>query len=463
MVRLLNAFIPKRTLLLSVSELLLTFAVLVGITYVWMGPDAELFLLFEQGYMKIAVFCGVFMVAMYYFDLYDSLVISSAREVHIRFIQVVGTSALLLAILYYLQPGLQLSSQILWPGIAGVAIAVICGRQVFFLLNRSEPFAERVVLLGPGSLATDLANEVKRRPELGVRIWGYVDDGTEGAAQLNGFRRLGTSDNLPNLIEQERIDRVIVTLSDRRGRLPVETLLKLKTRGTLIQDGASFYETVTGRLALDSLRLSWLLFAPGSGISRSTLFYKRVSSLILSLVALVISLPVMALIAVAIWLDSGLPIIFRQQRVGQGGQVFTLYKFRSMKVGADTQGEFKPTTENDDRCTRVGRWLRRTRLDELPQLYNILKGDMSFVGPRPFARDEEEDWAEQISFYRQRWLVKPGATGWAQVHRGYCATLEDNLEKLSYDLFYIKNMSLGLDLLILLQTAKILFLGRGAR
>jgi lipopolysaccharide/colanic/teichoic acid biosynthesis glycosyltransferase len=193
------------------------------------------------------------------------------------------------------------------------------------------------------------------------------------------------------------------------------------------------------------------------------LVYKRIFSIVLSLVALVFALPLMAIIAIAIRLDSRGPAIFRQKRMGRGGKIFTLYKFRSMHEGADRGGGPHPAQQNDPRVTRVGRWIRPPRLDELPQLYNILRGDMYFVGPRPFVPVEEEKLLEQIPFYAQRLTVKPGATGWAQVHRGYCATLEDNIEKLEYDLFYIKNASVGLDVLTVLTTLKILLLGRGGR
>jgi lipopolysaccharide/colanic/teichoic acid biosynthesis glycosyltransferase len=187
------------------------------------------------------------------------------------------------------------------------------------------------------------------------------------------------------------------------------------------------------------------------------------SSRALSSLLLVLTLPVLGLIALAIWLDTGFPVFFRQERVGKDGKAFAMYKFRTMRTNADPDGRVRPAQEDDERFTRVGRWLRRTRLDELPQLYNILRGDMHFVGPRPFARDEEERLVKQIPFYSQRWMVKPGATGWAQVHRGYCETLEDNIEKFSYDLFYLKHMSVGLDLVVLFKTVKILLKARGAR
>ena len=252
-------------------------------------------------------------------------------------------------------------------------------------------------------------------------------------------------------------------MGDRRGKLPVAELLKLKTCGLRVEDGSDFYETVAGKVPLDSLRPSWLLFSRGFNVPTALVACKRLSSAFLAGLMLLICLPLMALITLAVWLDTGSPVLFRQKRMGKDGRAFTLYKFRSMYIGSSGGNKFKPAEMNDDRFTRVGRWLRGFRLDELPQLYNILKGDMDIVGPRPFALEEEEELAAKIPFYRQRWSVRPGATGWAQIRRGYCATIEDNMEKLAYDLFYIKNMSIGLDLLIIAQTFKILLLGRGAR
>jgi lipopolysaccharide/colanic/teichoic acid biosynthesis glycosyltransferase len=231
----------------------------------------------------------------------------------------------------------------------------------------------------------------------------------------------------------------------------------------MIQDGADVYEAVTGKVPIESLRLSWLLFSTGFRISRPLLVFERIFSLILSALVLTLMSPVMALIALAIRLDSAGLAIFQQKRIGQNGKVFTLYKFRTMADGADQDGNHRPAEATDERFTRVGRILRRSRMDELPQLFNILRGDMNFVGPRPFVPNQEEECLEKIPYYRQRWVVKPGATGWAQVNRGYCATIDDNQEKLAYDLFYIKNISIGLDLLILFKTIKILLLGQGSR
>jgi lipopolysaccharide/colanic/teichoic acid biosynthesis glycosyltransferase len=245
--------------------------------------------------------------------------------------------------------------------------------------------------------------------------------------------------------------------------LPFEALLQLHGLGVKIQEGSEVYEAVTGKVPLESLGLSWLLSSLDLQRSRPSLIYKRAASLVLSVLALILFLPAMILISCAIRLDSAGPVIFRQKRVGEQGKIFTLYKFRTMVDGADQDDNHRPAEADDSRFTRVGRLLRRTRMDELPQLFNIFRGDMHFVGPRPFVFNQEQECLEKIPYYRIRWAVKPGATGWAQVNRGYNVSIEDNKEKLAYDLFYIKNFSWGLDLLIFVKTIKILLLGRGSR
>jgi exopolysaccharide biosynthesis polyprenyl glycosylphosphotransferase len=266
--------------------------------------------------------------------------------------------------------------------------------------------------------------------------------------------------DLRRLVDTYNIRRVVVAMGERRGRLPVELLLDLKEEGVVVQEGSELYESITGKVYLDSLRPSTLLFSPTFEVSTFSLIVQRIMAFAVSLTLLVVTLPVMAFIAVAIKLDSRGPVIFRQKRVGLRGRLFTLYKFRSMRNGSDG---VRPAEEQDERFTRFGGWLRASRLDELPQLWNILRGDMQLVGPRPFVPEQEEQLLASIPFYKLRWSVRPGVTGWAQINRGYCATLEDNTEKLAYDLFYLKHFSVGLDLLIIFKTAKTLMLGRGAR
>jgi lipopolysaccharide/colanic/teichoic acid biosynthesis glycosyltransferase len=257
--------------------------------------------------------------------------------------------------------------------------------------------------------------------------------------------------------------RVIVAFSERRGNLPVEALLYLKDRGVKIQEGIDLYEAITGQVHIETLRMSYLLFSPITGSSWPLMIYKRTVSIILSVVGLILCFPLMFLVALAIRLESSGPVIFRQRRVGQNGELFTVYKFRTMVDQADEADNHRPAEIADCRFTRLGPVLRRTHIDELPQLFNILRGDMNFVGPRPFVPNQENECVKHIPYYSRRWAIKPGATGWAQVNRGYNTTIDDNKDKLAYDLFYIRNCSIGLDLLILFKTAKILILGRGSR
>ena len=268
---------------------------------------------------------------------------------------------------------------------------------------------------------------------------------------------------VPNRSKQRVVQRVIVAMSDGRAKLPVDSLLDLKTAGVAVQEGAEFYESATGRIPVNTARPSWLIFGPGFRISKVQSFYKRLVSLSISFIGIIVLSPLMLVTALAIWLDSPGPIIFRQVRIGMHGLPFTLYKFRTMYHEADQGRDPLSVQANDRRITRVGRRLRQFRLDEFPQLFNILMGHMALVGPRPFVCNQEFELVEQIPLYKQRWSVRPGATGWAQVQRGYCATLQDNVEKLAYDLFYIKNMSIGLDLLILLKTFEIVLAGIGGR
>jgi sugar transferase (PEP-CTERM system associated) len=460
MIRLFNAYFPTRTLLLTVTEaLLVTLAFVVSVVF-WAGTamDANIYLLYENGLGRIGLVVGIFVLLMYYFDLYDSIVLSNRREVVTRLVGVLGCAFVALSVLYYAFPEISLVGGTLWLGVAIVGVTVPAWRKLFFVLNRSARFSERAILYGDGPLAIPLMEAIANRSELGVRVVGFIGSSTETAAGIPRF----DEDDLQGVVEQRNVRRVVVTMGDRRGKLRVDQLLKLKTKGIYIQDGPEYYESITGKIPLESLRLSWLIFSPGFHVRTGLRLYKRIVSLILGSLAILITSPIMLLATIAVRLDSKGPAIFRQKRVGENGKLFTVYKFRSMFAGSD-KIKLTPAEHGDPRVTRVGRWLRRTRVDELPQLFNIVKGDMAFVGPRPFVPEQEEECAAQIPFYRERWLVKPGATGWAQINRGYNATLEDNREKLAYDLFYIKNVSFGLDLFIMFSTIKILLLGRGGR
>lgn len=464
MFRLLNAYFPTRTLFLGVSEACLVAAAFVAAAIARLGPnDAVIMLNYEQGFLKILVVSFAFIACMYYFDLYDSSILNNPREVHTRLIQMQGTVCLILAGLYYMYPPLELGRRIFVIGFILVAIVLLIWRHFFLTLNGLPQFAERALILGNSPLGDSLVAELKCRPILGIRVVGQLKGFGENTGDLRPISDEEKTEALLSAINPYKPDRIIVALAERRGGLPFDAFLRLQSFGVKIQDGREVYEAVTGKVPLESLGLSWLLTSAGMQLSRPLLVYKRAASLVLSVLALVLASPAMALIFLAIRLDSRGPVIFRQRRVGKEGKIFTLYKFRTMADGADQDGNYRPAETVDSRFTRIGRLLRRTRMDELPQLFNILRGDMHFIGPRPFVFNQEQECVEKIPYYRLRWAVKPGATGWAQINRGYNVSIEDNKEKLAYDLFYIRNFSFGLDLLIFLKTIKILILGRGSR
>ena len=325
---------------------------------------------------------------------------------------------------------------------------------------------ERVLLIGGGPLAERLAREIESRPELRQRIVGFVDDRASASAwrcpHLGGLKDLG------RIIAELRPDRAIVALVSRRGSMPVKALLDLRVQGTVVEDGVEAYERLTGRVAIEALTPSSLIFSKGYRVRRLDLALARMVSLPASAVGLVVLAPVLALIALVIKLDSRGPVFFVHERVGRGGRRFPLVKFRTMHPARRSTSQW--ARDNEARLTRVGRWLRRYRLDELPQLMNVVRGDMNLVGPRPhpvsnaglftMVMRNTPDCGQPIPYYALRSMVRPGLTGWAQVRYQYANDLEEEIEKMTYDLYYIKHMSAWLDLRILCATLRIVLRGR---
>jgi len=273
---------------------------------------------------------------------------------------------------------------------------------------------------------------------------------------------IGTPADIDRLVAAHQIDRIVVGLADRRGKLPIQELLRAKMSGVRVEDATTTYERVTGKILIDDLRPSWLIFSDGFRVSRVSRLMKRAIDLTLSLLMAVATLPLMALTAALVWIEDGRPIFYRQERVGENGRPFVLSKFRSMRKDAEQGGRPVWAKDGDERVTRVGRFIRTTRLDELPQLWNVLRGDMSFVGPRPERPFFVDELSRQIPFYQQRHAVKPGLTGWAQVKYRYGSSLEDAMEKLRYDLYYIKHLSVFFDLTIVFDTVKVVLFRKGA-
>lgn len=470
--RLLNAHFPGRTLFLGISEALLVALAFLVATYARLGTtDAAVMLKYEQGFVKIAIVSSAFIICMYYFELYDSSVLANGREVLTRIVQVLGTVCIFLALLYYVYPRLELGRGIFVGGFLLLAVLIFLWRNIFLRVHALPHFSERTLILGDGPLAEPLCREFAARPELGVAVVGHI-------SELSNLKSLEDSDSssipeiLSGTVEQcdlyrfvsaRKVNRVVVVMGDRRGKLPLEFLLSLKSRGVLVQEGADVYESLIGKVPVESLRLGWLLFSPGFCVSRALLAYKRIASIVVSTLGLFLSLPLIPFVVLAIKLSSPGPIFYSQERVGRDGHVFRCYKFRTMR--ADAEADCGPTwaTDDDPRITRVGRVLRLTRIDEIPQLWNVLRGDMTLVGPRPERPEFVSKLNNEIAHYSLRHTIRPGITGWAQIRYRYGSTVEDAREKLRYDLFYVKNISPGLDLLIFLQTIKTILWRRGAQ
>jgi sugar transferase (PEP-CTERM system associated) len=472
MIRLLHAYFPSRTLFLGVSEAFLVFLAFLSATLARLGAgDAGRVFNYQHGSLKILVMSVAIVTCMHYFDLYDTSVLSNRREASIRLIEALGTVYSLSVLVYFLYPPLELGRGISVIGLVFASMLLYCWRGLFSKVNSVPEFAERALILGEGPLAELLETEFESRLELGLRVVGRVRP-SNSENHLGSYQPdevLGdppvtdVADCLSSTIRRLGATRIVVAMGDRRGKLPVDVLLSLKCRGLRVQDGVEVYEAITGKVPIESIRLGWLLFSPGCHASRFHLAYKRGASILVSIFGLLLALPLLPFIILAIKLTSPGPALYRQKRVGRDGSVYNCYKFRSMRD--DAEADTGPTwaTDEDPRITSVGRFLRITRMDEIPQLWNVLKGDMSLVGPRPERPEFVNTLNKEIPYYYLRHTIRPGITGWAQIRYKYGSSIEDAKEKLRYDLFYIKNMSAGLDLLIFFQTIKIILLGRGAK
>jgi len=457
-IRLFNRYVSQRHLTVFTGELLLITGSM-GFVLHHYSPADDL----TTSVWKGAVVSALCMLCLYYNDLYDLTVVRTTREVFIRLLQSVGSALILIALLYLMMPWLVVADGASLPAFAIFLTSILAWRLVFNHFTRLRSFGERVLIVGTDATAQTIARQIRAQDDFGYEIVGFIDeDQSRVMVEVGDWRVVGTSDDIERVIERHSVDRLIVGMSDRRGRLPVRALLRSKLRGIRVEDVNTVYERLTGKLLVEDLRPSWLIFSDDYCASRWTRRSKRVFDVLLALVGLVLALPFMLLTAIAVSLESGWPVLYRQERVGENGRVFTLNKFRSMRKDAE-QGTPIWARAEDDRVTRVGRFIRKTRLDELPQLWNVLRGDMSFVGPRPERPFFVDQLAEQVPFYEQRHAVKPGITGWAQVKYRYGASFEDSLEKLRYDLYYVKHLSIPFDLTILFDTVKVVLFAKGAR
>jgi sugar transferase (PEP-CTERM system associated) len=322
---------------------------------------------------------------------------------------------------------------------------------------------ERLLLVGGSPLLEDIASHLETRPELGLEVAGYVDDAHQPGEALRGGKLLGSLPALKEIVEATQPNRIVVGMSERRNRMPVADLLELRLSGHIIEEAATAFERICGRVCLKELRPSQLIYSGELGPRRQSVIVQTLLNRLTAAVGLIVASPIMLLTALAVKLSSPGPILYRQVRVGLNGEPFTLYKFRSMRADAEAATGAVWAAKDDPRVTRVGKIIRKLRFDELPQLYNTLKGDMSIVGPRPERPEFVKALAQKNPYYQQRHCVRPGITGWAQINFKYGDTLEDTMTKLEYDLYYIKNMSMSLDTYIVFHTVKAMLLSRGAQ
>jgi sugar transferase (PEP-CTERM system associated) len=457
MIRLFNVYYPLRTLVLLVGEALIVCASFFFGIALQHREDLFVVLTYENGYLRIVVVTLFVLMFSHWLDLYDLGRLSEKGDVYFRLLVVQCILALSLSLIGFVFPRSLPGNDSALVGIAILTIALFSWRAVYGWLARQPYFRERVYVLGSGERAQRLVNGLREHSELGIDVAGWSGH-LEGVVTRGSF-----ASHLTDLAHGQKLHRVIVAMSDRRGTLPVEELLSIRLDGVKIEEATSWLEKISGRIEVEQLYPSWLVFAEGFRFSAAFLMARRMLSIIAAALLLTLMLPLIPFIVLAIKLDSPGRVLYRQLRVGRGGKNFYCYKFRTMRE--DAEADTGPTwADNDDpRITRIGKILRISRLDEIPQLWCVLKGEMAFVGPRP-ERPEFVKWlTQEVPYYAVRHAVRPGITGWAQVRYKYGNTLQDAREKLQYDLFYIKNASIGLDLLIIFETIKIVTIGRGAK
>ena len=442
------------------EALALTGAVYGGIL-LWLHPVltdwSEAFTILGQA--LTLSFC--FIVGLYYNDLYDSRIVRSLSGFVPRLVQALGVAMLLLVGLYVLYPKARIAEGPLVSSVLVMVGLLLVLRAIWYRLMHHPAFAERVLIVGAGPLARRLIETIEASPHAGYRIVGLLDDTEIVEGPPLRYPICGPLHSLVKIAESARANRIIVAMNERRGRLPMDQLLEAEARGIPVEDGLRTYEQLTQKLAIETLTPSLLIFSGGFIETRFHATARRLVSLAVAAVGLVLTAPLMAIIALAIKLDSRGPALFVQDRVGRWGRPFKLLKFRTMTPCEGATSEW--VQDNEDRVTRAGRLLRKFRLDELPQFINIVRGDMNLVGPRPHPASNAALFAERIPYYVLRTGIRPGVTGWAQIRHGYANNLEEEIEKMRYDLYYIQHLSFWFDIRILIDTVKIVLFGRGSQ
>jgi sugar transferase (PEP-CTERM system associated) len=465
MIRVFRVFIPTSVLALLLSEIVLLFLCFVVAQVAVTEVDAEFVLLYDGGLGRISIAVTSILLALYFQDLYTELRIRSRIYLWQQFSMAVGLAFLVQGMSTYVNPMLTLSRWVMLYASGMILVLLPAWRILFCRLVLTSMNAPSLLLLGTSPVLAEISAQLLERIEMGFRVIGYLDDRTDTTepAAMGPTPCLGTLADLREVVAMAKPERIVVGMSERRARLPVYDLLDLRLSGIHVEEAAALYESCFGRVSTRNLRPSQLVFSSELGPSRGSVALQQVYSFIVALVGGIVTLPLMLIAALLVRLTSKGPVLYRQTRVGLNGKHISVIKFRSMFVDAEAATGAVWASKNDPRITLVGKYLRTFRIDELPQFWNVLRGDMSFVGPRPERPEFVQALSEKIPFYRQRHCVKPGLTGWAQINHKYGDTIEDTITKLEYDLYYIKHISFSLDMYIVLNTLKTVLLGRGAQ
>ena len=465
MIHLFRQYFSIRKAAFILGEAVLIYCAVALASFAFMRDGTSFSFLLEIAWWKILLVTVVAQFSLYFADLYEVQPVGNTVELAIRLVQSIGITSIVLAVIYFLWEEAMIGQWIFFISIIFVILFLVSWRFLYAYAVKKKLLTEKAVIVGDGALAVDLLDEIKSRRDITYDVKLLIGQGSGDLSrrELQGIPIRHGFEDLCDLAEKEQASIIIVALDQKRGVMPYEELLNCKVRGFSIIDGESFYERITGKVLVEKINPSWLVFSDGFVKSPLAKFAKRLVGFFLSLIMLTLLSPLILLVALAIKLDSRGPVFFSQERVGEKGEIFTIHKFRSMRADAEAQSGPVWAEEDDPRITRVGRIIRKLRIDELPQLWNVLKGDMSIVGPRPERPYFVEKLKTTVPYYKERFTVKPGVTGWAQVKYPYGATENDALEKLKYDLYYIKNMSLFMDLMVIFHTVKIVLLGRGSR
>jgi len=463
--RLFNRYYSIFDLLLLLGDIILTIAATVGTRFLM----AVAIVSDEPSWPKWIIVGWVVAViivfSFYYSDLYALDQILSKREFVLRFATGFGISCLIIGGVSY--PIREVGSQNIYLiQMLLMGLGLLAWRLGFMMMLRKARVRGKLLILGLQTIGRKVSEELCRQKHLGMEVVGFIGSQAGQITLSYGNPRriclpVFPRDSTLGVVEAERVDRILIADSD--GNFPGQDLLTLRLKGIPIEDCHTFYERLTSKIAIADLQPSWIVLSKGFRRTRWILFAKRAIDMLVSILGLILAAPMALLTAIAIKLDSSGPVLYRQQRVGQNEQPFTLYKFRSMTDGAEAESGPVWAAANDPRATRVGRIIRKLRIDEIPQMINVLKGEMSFVGPRPERSFFVSRLKEEIPYYNLRFSVKPGITGWAQISYPYGDSNEDAVEKLQYDLYYIKNTSPIFDVQIIFETFKIVLLGRGSQ